>query len=145
MYNIFHSIKYAWRCHLHNVDESIKKEHFDPKIFFFSYREIILTSKYNRDGTRILTSLTGELYAQVLHYHPIMNDVAASRTLEKKKNIIKSPHSCRCTPWSPNFYSRYIDGLVQEKCNSSVLAIELRLSCTNPPISEIQKNWRIFF
>ena len=63
----------------------------------------------------------------------------------EKKKIIKSPHSCRCTPWSPNFYSRYIDGLVQEKCNSSVLAIELRLSCTNPPISEIQKNWRIFF
>ena len=25
----------------------------------------------------------------------------------------------------------YIDGLVQEKCNSSVLAMELRLSCTN--------------
>ena len=28
----------------------------------------------------------------------------------------------------------YIDGLVQERCNSSVLALELRLSCTNPMI-----------
>ena len=26
----------------------------------------------------------------------------------------------------------YIDGLVQEKRNSSALAMELRLSCTNP-------------
>ena len=26
----------------------------------------------------------------------------------------------------------YIDGLVQERCNSSALAIELCLSCTNP-------------
>ena len=25
-----------------------------------------------------------------------------------------------------------IDGLVQERCNSSALAMELRLSCTNP-------------
>ena len=28
----------------------------------------------------------------------------------------------------------YIDGLVQERCNSSVLAVELHLSCTNPSI-----------
>ena len=27
-----------------------------------------------------------------------------------------------------------IDGLVQERCNSSALAMELRLSCTNPTI-----------
>ena len=27
-----------------------------------------------------------------------------------------------------------IDGLVQERCNSSALAMELRLSCTNPAI-----------
>ena len=29
----------------------------------------------------------------------------------------------------------HIDGLVQERCNSSALAIELRLSCTNASIS----------
>ena len=28
----------------------------------------------------------------------------------------------------------YIDGLVQERCNSSALAMELRLSCINPLI-----------
>ena len=28
----------------------------------------------------------------------------------------------------------YIDGLVQERCNSSALAMELHLSCTNPSI-----------
>ena len=27
-----------------------------------------------------------------------------------------------------------IDGLVQERCNSSALAMELRLYCTNPPM-----------
>ena len=28
----------------------------------------------------------------------------------------------------------YIDGLVQEKRNSSAVAVELRISCTNPSI-----------
>ena len=35
-------------------------------------------------------------------------------------------------PWD---YNTYIDGLVQERRNSSALAMELRLSCTNPSIS----------
>ena len=33
-----------------------------------------------------------------------------------------------------NWQLLYIDGLVQERHNSSALAIELRLSCTNPSI-----------
>ena len=32
----------------------------------------------------------------------------------------------------------YIDGLVQERRNSSVLAMELRLSCTNPSICSVE-------
>ena len=32
---------------------------------------------------------------------------------------------------------QYIDGLVQERHNSSALAMELRLSCTNPSIFEL--------
>ena len=31
----------------------------------------------------------------------------------------------------------HIDGLVQERCNSSALAMELRLSCTNPSIYQL--------
>ena len=31
-------------------------------------------------------------------------------------------------------YMHYIDGLVQKRCNSSALAMELCLSCTNPSI-----------
>ena len=31
-------------------------------------------------------------------------------------------------------FDLYFDGLVQERRNSSVLAMELRLSCTNPSI-----------
>ena len=35
----------------------------------------------------------------------------------------------------PIMYGRaHVDGLVQERRNSSVLAMELRLSCTNPAI-----------
>ena len=34
----------------------------------------------------------------------------------------------------------YIDGLVQERRNSSVLAMELRLSCTNPSIWYVKCN-----
>ena len=33
-----------------------------------------------------------------------------------------------------NSMIRYIDGLVQERRNSSALAMELRLSCANPSI-----------
>ena len=32
------------------------------------------------------------------------------------------------------FTAIYIDGLVQERCNSSALAMELRLSCANQSI-----------
>ena len=35
----------------------------------------------------------------------------------------------------------HIDGLVQERCNSSALAMELRLSCTNPSISSWDACW----
>ena len=34
----------------------------------------------------------------------------------------------------------HVDGLVQERCNSSALAMELRLSCTNPSMCCIRGN-----
>ena len=34
----------------------------------------------------------------------------------------------------PKDFGLYIDGLVQERCNSSLLAMDLCLSCTNPSI-----------
>ena len=37
----------------------------------------------------------------------------------------------------PIFFRLHIDGLVQERCNLSALAIELRLSCINPSIFDI--------
>ena len=39
-------------------------------------------------------------------------------------NVLKNCSSC--------WFMSYIDGLVQERCNSSALAMELHLSCTNP-------------
>ena len=38
------------------------------------------------------------------------------------------------------YMPQYIDGLVQERCNSSALAMELRLSCANPSIYAKQKS-----
>ena len=35
----------------------------------------------------------------------------------------------------------HIDGLVQERRNSSALAMELRLSCTNPALIIQKHNW----
>ena len=43
--------------------------------------------------------------------------------LHKMSELYRTAHEM----WPPN-----IDGLVQEKRNSSALAMELRLSCTNP-------------
>ena len=45
-------------------------------------------------------------------------------------------------------FKGYIDGLVQERCNSIALAMELRLSCTNPSIwgfkfMNMVKSWHI--
>ena len=45
----------------------------------------------------------------------------------KKKNLLVSTNI-------PRMISLNIDGLVQERCNSSELEMELRLSCTNPLI-----------
>ena len=42
----------------------------------------------------------------------------------------KKVHSYGC-PWSNTEEYGYIDGLVQERCNSSTLAMELHLSCIN--------------
>ena len=36
----------------------------------------------------------------------------------------------------------YIDGLVQERLNSSALAMELHLSCTNPLVSCMKSDGR---
>ena len=39
---------------------------------------------------------------------------------------------------SMNYYGMYdMDVLMQEKCNSSALAMELHLTCTNPSICEM--------
>ena len=37
-------------------------------------------------------------------------------------------------------FVNHIDGLVQERCNSSALAMELHLLCTNPSISSQMGN-----
>ena len=39
------------------------------------------------------------------------------------------------------FTEAYIDGLVQERCNSSALAMELHLPCTNPSTCITQFFW----
>ena len=70
---------------------------------------------------------------------------------EKVRNYIYI-YICICNLWLPYVYSVYglqslegkgkkvriyIDGFVQDRCNSSALALELRLSCTNPSIYDL--------
>ena len=38
-----------------------------------------------------------------------------------------------------------INGLVQERCHSSALAMELRLSCTNPSRYDIISEWKVSY
>ena len=40
-----------------------------------------------------------------------------------------------------DYVAPYIDGFVQERRNSSALAMELRLSCTNPSICGIVEKY----
>ena len=50
------------------------------------------------------------------------------------------PHDCPiASEVSLKDMSKHIDGLVQERRNSNVLAMELRLSCINPSISDESK------
>ena len=54
-----------------------------------------------------------------------------AEVLTKKEMFLED---CFSTKMPRYKYISYIDGLVQEGCNSSALAMELRLSCTNPSI-----------
>ena len=52
---------------------------------------------------------------------------------------------CICSNYKPMCQlsnpEGYIDGLVQERCNSIANTMELPLSCTNPSIYEINQYW----
>ena len=68
-------------------------------------------------------------------------------TLRSSFSKLSGVSNSMIRPWSKTiillsiktyFQSSYIDGLVQERRNSSALAMQLRLSCTNPSISGLQ-------
>ena len=44
----------------------------------------------------------------------------------------------------PGGCHNYIDGLVQERCNSIAYALELCITCTNPSVSLLQQSWICF-
>ena len=61
--------------------------------------------------------------------------------MERPSQICLGPlifHLVRSGPSTKSVYREplgyYIDGLVQERCNSSALTMDLHLSCTNPSI-----------
>ena len=58
-----------------------------------------------------------------------------SRSYTHKDYDITKPCCFQCG----HLFLYYIDGLMRERCNSSALAMELHLSCTNPSI------WRFFW
>ena len=57
-----------------------------------------------------------------------------------------------CHHWQPNvlvsttitLYNECLDGLMQERCNSSALAMEICLSCTNPSVW-CKKRWKLLW
>ena len=51
------------------------------------------------------------------------------------KDLVRKKHRLYLTMWYP-----YVDGLVQDRCNSSAVVMELRLSCTNPTIFALTCN-----
>ena len=51
------------------------------------------------------------------------------------KNLVGLDSVEKVSPHPEVYYQEHFDGLVQERCNSTALAVELRLSCTNPSIS----------
>ena len=55
---------------------------------------------------------------------------------------IFSQHQCCLVPFKQR-NMLYIDGLVLERRNSSALALELRLSCTNSSVSYFAAQWRV--
>ena len=60
---------------------------------------------------------------------PLGNKPSPKRHWEGKRkalHYLPTWNGVLCFTW------QYIDGLVQERCNSSALALELHLSCTNP-------------
>ena len=59
--------------------------------------------------------------------------LSTASILEKINCFIMVMHYSCCSELSPHKDTHnHIEGLVQERCNSSALAMELRLSCTNP-------------
>ena len=61
----------------------------------------------------------------------VLVHVFKAMTLELAQ-LLKEGSAVFCQPFTNR--SSYISGLVQERCNSSVLAMELCLCCTNPSI-----------
>ena len=52
-----------------------------------------------------------------------------------------SLNSLMAWKWCTKLTDAYIDGLMQERCNSSALAMELCLSCINPSLCVTQSRW----
>ena len=50
----------------------------------------------------------------------------------------------RDTSFAQSHWHDDIDGLVQDRRNSSALAMELRLSCTNPYTGRLKFNWQYY-
>ena len=75
----------------------------------------------------------GCLYKICIHYHFPFNFLIIVLVINKQLTKISQVKAC-----DGNCGGKYIDGLVQERCNSSALAMESCLSCPNPLICSIK-------
>ena len=81
-----------------------------------------------------LHSMSSKMLVQFAVYFIFSDNVIASSATNGAV-VIWDLHKISRSKQGQCNSKQYIDGLVQERRNSSVLAMELRLSCTNPSIS----------
>ena len=73
--------------------------------------------------------------AAPLHWHhSILISAWKWKGINNNSLVLCTPYTCENITAALRKVQQHIDGLVQERCNSSALAMELCLSCINPPI-----------
>ena len=79
--------------------------------------------------------------ALVCHIQPQTN-VSHAQVIAHMAQCQAVHNHNHCTETSTAIINFHIVGLVQERCNSSALAMELHLSCINPPV---RQQWSYIF
>ena len=111
-------------CSHQNYDKVLTKN-FCTRHDIFLYRTFVQALAWCRQAT-------SQYLNECWHHQECMSHWVSVIDILSTHDTLESSHSQGMT-------SFYIDGLVQERCNSSVLAMELHLSYPNPLTQWLQK------